>query len=91
MRDIPWAGLLALVLMFLLPARLFEPRTVKHRPIRHVCAECGAPWAAGHTCEPGAVASGDADRPLKAELVRLDQPRELKRRVARGLRRRRRP
>jgi hypothetical protein len=54
MREIPWAGLAALVAMFVipfLPGWLFEgPRTVKHRPVRHVCAECGAPWTAGHVC-----------------------------------------
>jgi hypothetical protein len=54
MREIPWAGLAALVAMFVipfLPAWLFEgPRTVRHRPARHVCAECGAPWTAAHLC-----------------------------------------
>jgi hypothetical protein len=96
MRNVPWAGLVALMAMFLLPARLFEPRRIKHRPIRHVCADCGAPWAAGHTCDPGPVALGgadrlDPDRPVQVELIRLDRPRELKPRVGRGLRRRRRP
>ena len=106
MRNVPWAGLVALLAMFLLPARLFEPRTIKHRPVRHVCADCGARWAPGHTCDPGPTAPGtgdrpaadrlDPDRPVKVELVRLDPPRELwprelRPRVARGLRRRRRP
>jgi hypothetical protein len=43
----PWVGLAALLAMFLLPflpAWLIEgPRTVKHRPRRHVCGECGLP------------------------------------------------
>jgi hypothetical protein len=43
----PWVSLAALLAMFLLPflpAWLFEgPRTVKHRPRRHVCGECGLP------------------------------------------------
>ena len=42
----PWAGLAALVAMFVipfLPSWLFEgPRTIKHWPRRHVCGECGA-------------------------------------------------
>jgi hypothetical protein len=52
--DTPWIGLAALVTMFaipFLPSWLFEgPRTVKHRPHRHVCADCGAPWQDGHLC-----------------------------------------
>jgi hypothetical protein len=101
MRNVPWAGLVALLAMFLLPARLFEPRTIKHRPVRQICADCGARWAPGHTCDPGPTAPGsvdrpaperlDPDRPVKVELVRLDRPRELEPGVARGLRRRRRP
>lgn len=106
MRNVPWAGLVALLAMFLLPARLFEPGKIKHRPVRHVCADCGARWAPGHSCDPGPVeprSAGrpaperlDPDRPVKVELVRLDRPRELRPRelrprVARGLRRRRRP
>ena len=59
MADIPWAGLAALIAMFVipfLPAWLFEgPRTVKHLPTRHVCGECGAPWTSGHVCEPEVV------------------------------------
>ncbi len=99
MRNVPWAGLVALLAMFLLPARLFEPRTIKHRPLRQICADCGARWIPGHTCDPEPPAPGgvdrpapdrlDGDRPVKVELVRLDRPRELRPRVARGLRRRR--
>jgi hypothetical protein len=97
MRNVPWAGLIAILLMFVLPARLFEgPRTVRHRPTRHVCADCGAPWVTGHTCPIDLEASADAsnvvvphlDGPLRAELRRLDRPRELHRRSARRLRRR---
>jgi hypothetical protein len=100
MRNVPWAGLVALLAMFLLPARLFEPGTIKHRPVRHACADCGARWIPGHTCEPDPAPRGadrpasdrlGPDRPVKVELVRLDRPRELRPRVARGLRRRRRP
>jgi len=50
----PWVGLAALVAMFVLPMLpnwLFEgPRTIKHRPRRHVCADCSAPWTSHHDC-----------------------------------------
>jgi hypothetical protein len=96
MRNVPWPGLIALLLMFLLPARLFEgPSTVRHRPTRHVCADCGAPWVAGHTCrlDPDPDVDDDAslpkpDRPLRADVRRLDQPKELPRPSLRSLRRR---
>lgn len=52
--DVPWIGLVALIVMFALPYLpqwLFEgPRTIRHHPRRHVCAECCAPWADGHDC-----------------------------------------
>jgi hypothetical protein len=52
--ETPWIGLIALLAMFVLPfvpSWVFEgPRTVKHRPRRHVCADCDAPWADGHVC-----------------------------------------
>lgn len=73
MSEIPWAGLAAIVLMFLIPLVpdwVFEGRrTVKHWPRRHVCAECGARWTAGHDCQPhtGLPVSG----PLKGELRRI--------------------
>jgi hypothetical protein len=55
--DVPWIGLAALIAMFALPYLpqwLFEgPRTIRHHPRRHVCAECGAPWADGHDCALG--------------------------------------
>ena len=91
-NPVPWIGLLALVAMFVipfLPDWLFEgPRTVRHRPRRHVCGECGAAWTSGHVCEaadpepvlpasPGAAAPGAARlaRPerLVGELRRLDR------------------
>ena len=60
MPDIPtpWVGLAALLAMFVLPFVpdwLFEgPRTVRHRPRRHVCGDCNAPWTEGHICSPEA-------------------------------------
>jgi hypothetical protein len=55
--DTPWVGLVALVAMFVLPFLprwLFEgPRTIKHHPRPHICAECGAPWIDGHDCVSG--------------------------------------
>ena len=65
--NTPWMGLVALVAMFVLPFLphwLFEgPRTIKHHPRRHICAECGAPWVEGHTCPTG-------DAPLGGVLLR---------------------
>jgi hypothetical protein len=75
MAEIPWIGLAAIVLMFLIPLLpdwLFEGRqTVKHWPRRHVCGECGEPWNDGHYCRADIdlAASG----PLKGELRRIDQ------------------
>jgi hypothetical protein len=79
----PWIGLAALAAMFLLPfvpTWFFEgPRTIKHRPQRHVCADCNAPWTAGHVCEPEAVPAQavDAAPPLRAELRRLPPSTDL--------------
>ena len=71
----PWVGLAALVAMFIipfLPSWLFEgPRTVRHRPPRHVCADCGAAWAQGHACELEVTAAGT--QRLRGELRRLDR------------------
>jgi hypothetical protein len=75
--ETPWIGLIALVAMFvipLLPSWLFEgPATVRHRPRRHLCAVCDAPWTDGHRCTsaPGEA----ADLPLRGELARLDPSR----------------
>jgi hypothetical protein len=74
MTRTPWIGLAALISMFVLPylpSWLFEgPRTVKHRPRRDVCADCNAPWTAGHTCLP----IDEVRRPLRGKVRRLDSP-----------------
>jgi hypothetical protein len=74
----PWIGLAALVAMFvlpLLPNWLFEgPRTVRHRPRRHICADCHAPWTADHDCAAELPALAGT---LRGELRRLDRPAEL--------------
>jgi hypothetical protein len=79
--DTPWIGLFALLAMFVLPFLprwLFEgPRTIKHHPRRHVCAECGAPWVDGHACPPG---QGPSDETLHAELRRPSTTTALERR-----------
>jgi hypothetical protein len=79
--DTPWVGLAALMAMFaipFLPSWLFEgPRTIKHRPRRHVCADCGARWTPGHDCEPE---EPDDTRPLRVRLERIGSPKALERR-----------
>jgi hypothetical protein len=83
MPDVPWAGLVALLAMFVipfLPEWLFEgPRTIKHRPRRHVCGDCGAPWTDGHICACETRLA--AYPPLQGELHRPQQsngtPRSL--------------
>jgi hypothetical protein len=81
MSEIPWVGLAAIVLMFLIPLVpdwVFEGRrTVKHWPRRHVCGECGAPWTDGHDCRAGADLP--VSEPLKGELRRVER-RSLTRR-----------
>jgi hypothetical protein len=76
--DTPWVGLAALVAMFVipfLPSWLFEgPRTIKHRPRRHVCADCGAPWTPRHACEP---AEPEYTRPLRGRLERVPRSKAL--------------
>jgi hypothetical protein len=89
--PVPWIGLAAIVAMFLLPwleARglLDGPRTIRHRPRRQVCADCGAPWSSGHRCAGWAeaavgepVVSLRPTRPsgpprLRVRLIRTDQP-----------------
>lgn len=73
----PWIGLVALVAMFvlpLLPERWFEGRrTIKHRPRRHICGDCGAPWTDGHACAPESSVTGSP--PLRAQLQRRTGPR----------------
>jgi hypothetical protein len=79
----PWVGLAALVAMFVLPylpAWLFEgPRTIKHRPPRHICGDCHSPWTKDHTCQAEA---SELAPPLRAELRRLAPPADLERRPA---------
>jgi hypothetical protein len=74
MSRTPWIGLAALIGMFVLPYLpnwLFEgPRTIRHRPRRHVCSDCDAPWTPGHTCPPAA----EVLRPLRGELRRVSPP-----------------
>jgi hypothetical protein len=76
MSRTPWIGLIALLAMFaipFLPDWLFEgPRTVKHRPRRHICGDCGAPWTDGHMCVPEA---DERFPPLRGELRRREQSR----------------
>lgn len=90
MRDVPWAGLAALVAMFVipfLPHWLFEgPRRIKHWPSRHVCGDCGAPWTDGHACPAEPTLAAEAS--LWAELRRPEPsnpgPRSLTGRTWRG-------
>ena len=67
----PWVGLAALVAMFVLPYLpnwlLDGPRTVKHRPRRHICADCSAPWTSDHDCMTDLR---ELSRPLRGELRR---------------------
>jgi hypothetical protein len=77
----PWIGLAALLAMFVipfLPTWLFEgPRTIRHRPRRHICGDCQAPWTNDHTC----TAETDAAYPsLHGELRRRAPAAELGRR-----------
>jgi hypothetical protein len=70
--ETPWVGLVALVAMFVLPFLpnwLFEgPRTIRHRPQRHICADCGSPWTPRHTCP---LPEPQVRRPLRAQLRRV--------------------
>jgi len=79
--DTPWVGLAALVAMFVipfLPSWLFEgPRTIRHRPRRHICADCGAPWTPGHVC---VLDEPDDNRPLRGQLRRVGPSKVLVRR-----------
>jgi hypothetical protein len=94
MPDTPWAGLAALLAMFLipfLPSWLFDgPRTVKHWPRRYVCGECAMPWTDAHACAttdraeapvavPGPREVPAPEPPLRGELRRLKPPAELER------------
>ena len=74
MPRTPWIALAAVISMFVipfLPTWLFEgPRTIKHHPRRHVCADCNEPWTAGHMCLPAA----EVPEPLRGELRRPHSP-----------------
>jgi hypothetical protein len=76
----PWIGLAALAAMFVipyLPTWLFEgPRTIRHRPRRHICGDCQAPWTNDHTCTTAVDA---ALPPLRGELRRRQPAIELAR------------
>jgi hypothetical protein len=89
--PVPWIGLAALACMFLLPwldARgIFDgPHTIRHRPRREVCADCGALWTPGHECAgwwaaavrepvvPLHQVEPPAPRQLSARLVRPERP-----------------
>jgi hypothetical protein len=84
--PMPWIGLAAIAVMFLLPyldARgLFDgPRTIRRRPRREVCADCASPWTPDHQCagwleaavrEPVVPLQPPSEPPLRVQLVRTD-------------------
>ena len=74
----PWVGLAALVAMFALPylpSWLFEgPRTIKHHPRRHVCADCNGSWTDDHRCP---AIPEEAYSPLRAEFHRMSPDHQL--------------
>jgi hypothetical protein len=89
--PVPWIAMAAIAAMFLLPwldARglLDGPHIIRHRPVREVCADCGAPWTSGHRCVGRReAAAGEPvvppppveppERPrLRVQLTRTDQP-----------------
>jgi hypothetical protein len=81
--DTPWIALAALFVMFALPfapSWLFEgPRTIKHRPRRHVCADCGEPWENEHVCD---VYRPVAEKRLRGHLVRVEPTAAIESRTA---------
>lgn len=77
--PVPWVGLAALAAMFLLPYLgwlVDGPHTIRHRPRRHVCADCALPWTRGHRCPPDL----DPRPPAEILVVRRTQPAEPGRR-----------
>ena len=93
--PVPWIALAAVAAMFLLPwldARglLDGPRTIRRRPRREVCADCASPWTPDHQCTGWLEAAvrepvvplqpPPTPPPLRAQLVRTDQPIILSRR-----------
>jgi hypothetical protein len=91
--PVPWIALAAVAAMLLLPwldARgLFNgPRTIRHHPRRHVCADCGSPWTPGHQCAGWLAAAAygpvvplrpiDPPEPwVRAQLTRPKEPGRL--------------
>jgi hypothetical protein len=88
---VPWISMAAIAAMFPLPwldARglLDGPRTIRRRPRREVCADCGAPWTPGHQCAGRLEAAADepvvpldpveppAPPRVRVQLTRTDQP-----------------
>jgi hypothetical protein len=89
--PVPWIALVAIAAMFVLPwldsRGLFDgPREIRHRPRRHVCADCAEPWQPGHACAGWQAAAGrepvvplrpidpPTPLPLRAQLTRVDRP-----------------
>ncbi len=94
--PVPWIALAAVAAMFVLPwldsRGLFDgPRTIRHRPRRHVCADCAEPWQPGHQCAGWQAPAGrepvvplrpidppaPAPLPTRVQLTRPDRPRRL--------------
>jgi hypothetical protein len=89
--PVPWVALAAVAAMFVLPwldARgLFDgPPTIRHRPRRHLCADCAQPWTPDHRCAgwlkaaecepvvPLTTAEPAAPPRVRGQLTRADQP-----------------
>jgi hypothetical protein len=91
--PVPWMALAAIAAMFVLPwldARglIDGPREIRHRPRRHVCADCAEPWQPGHQCTGWQAAAkhepvvpltpveppASAPLPIRAQLTRADRP-----------------
>jgi hypothetical protein len=92
--PVPWIALVAIAAMFVLPwldsRGLFDgPREIRHRPRRHVCADCAEPWQPGHACAGWQAAAGrepvvplrpidpPAPLPVRVQLTRVDRPGRL--------------
>jgi hypothetical protein len=90
-NPVPWIALAAIAAMFVLPSLdargLFDgPRTIRHRPRRHLCADCAQPWTPGHQCAAWLEAAGrepvvplapvepPPPAPMRGQLTRADQP-----------------
>ncbi|SRR6266498_432452 len=94
--PVPWIALAAIVAMFVLPwldARglLDGPSTIRHRPRRHVCADCAELWQPGHACAGWQAPAGRepvvplpavespvlTPPPIRLQLTRADRPGRL--------------